>query len=131
MRKIDTDLHVLATEVRPLRHWTPVHVHLGAADVTGRVAILDADQISPSTNARVQLVLDQPIGAVTCDRFIIRDQSAQRTIGGGYVVDIFPPARGRARPERLAMLDALDTGDNEQALYGALVAAPSDRVSSP
>jgi selenocysteine-specific elongation factor len=125
VHKIDTNLHVLATEVRPLRHWTPVHVHLGAADVTGRVAILDADQIAPSTNARVQLVLDQPIGAVTCDRFIIRDQSAQRTIGGGYVVDIFPPTRGRARPERLAMLNALDTGDNEQALSGALVAAPT------
>lgn len=120
VRKIDTQLRVLDTEVRPLRHWTPVHVHLGAADVTGRVAVLGADQIAPGAIARAQLVLDQPIGAVARDRFIIRDQSAQRTIGGGHVVDIFPPARGRARPERLAMLDALDTDDDAAALTGAL-----------
>jgi selenocysteine-specific elongation factor len=125
VRKIDTDLRVLDTEVRPLRHWTPVHVHLGAADVTGRVAILGADQIAPGASARAQLVLDHPIGAVSRDRFIIRDQSAQRTIGGGHVIDIFPPARGRARPERLDMLDALDTDDDGVALAGALEAAPT------
>ncbi len=123
VRKIDTNLLVLATEVRPLRHWTPVHVHLGAADMTGRVAILGADQIAPGGNGRAQLVLDQPIGAVARDRFIIRDQSAQRTVGGGHVIDIFPPARGRARPERLAMLDALDTDDDGLAFAGALNAA--------
>ncbi|NKB47908.1 MAG: selenocysteine-specific translation elongation factor [Alphaproteobacteria bacterium] len=123
VRKIDTDLLVLATEVRPLRHWTPVHVHLGAADVTGRVAILGADQIAPGATARAQLVLDQPIGAVARDRFIIRDQSAQRTIGGGHVIDIFPPTRGRARAERLAMLEALDTEDAAAALTGALEVA--------
>ena len=123
VRKIDTRLRVLETEVRPLRHWTPVHAHLGAADVTGRVAILGADQISPGGSAQAQLVLDHPIGAVACDRFIIRDQSAQRTIGGGHVVDIFPPARGRARPERLTMLDSLDTDDDAAAFTGALEAA--------
>jgi selenocysteine-specific elongation factor len=125
VRKIDTDLRVLDTEVRPLRHWTPVHVHLGAADVTGRVAILGADQIAPGASARAQLVLDHSIGAVSRDRFIIRDQSAQRTVGGGHVIDIFPPARGRARPERLDMLDALDTDDDGVALAGALEAAPT------
>lgn len=123
VRKIDTQLRVLDTEIRPLRHWTPVHVHLGAADVTGRVAILGADAIAPGTSARVQLVLDHPIGAVARDRFIIRDQSAQRTIGGGHVVDVFPPVRGRARPDRLAMLDALDTADHGAALTNALSAA--------
>ena len=123
VRKLDTNLHVLGTEVRPLRHWTPVHVHLGAADVTGRVAILGADQIAPGGAARAQLVLDQPIGAAARDRFIIRDQSAQRTLGGGHIIDIFPPTRGRARPERLAMLEALDTDDDAAAFAGALEVA--------
>jgi selenocysteine-specific elongation factor len=123
VRKIDTNLLVLATEIRPLRHWTPVHVHLGAADVTGRIAILGADQIAPGATGKVQLVLDHPIGAVARDRFIIRDQSAQRTIGGGHVIDIFPPTRGRARPDRLAMLDALDTDDAATALTSALEVA--------
>src|SRR5690606_3763962 len=34
--RLDVQLRSLP-EGRPLRHWTPVHVHLGAQDVTGRV----------------------------------------------------------------------------------------------
>ena len=36
--------------------------------------------------------LDRPIGALHGDRFILRDQSALRTLGGGVVIDAFPPA---------------------------------------
>ena len=41
-RRIDARIRIIIDEVKPLQHWTPVHVHLGATDVTGRVAILDA-----------------------------------------------------------------------------------------
>ena len=37
--RIDVRLQVLAGEALPLKHWTPVHLHLGTADVTARVAI--------------------------------------------------------------------------------------------
>jgi selenocysteine-specific elongation factor len=46
----------------------------------------------------VQLELDRPIGALHGDRFILRDQSALRTLGGGVVLDAFPPATPAARP---------------------------------
>ena len=54
---------------RPLAHWTPVHVHLGAANVLGRVAVLEGAAIAPGESARVQLVLEHPIGAVRGDVF--------------------------------------------------------------
>ncbi len=119
-RKIDARLKVVPDTRRALRHWTPVHVHLGATNVTGRVAVLGADSIAPGESALVQLVLDEAIGACAGDRFVIRDQSAQETLGGGHVIDLFPPRRGRARPERLAMLAALDNPSHEQALAGAI-----------
>jgi selenocysteine-specific elongation factor len=51
------------------------------------------------------------------DRLILRDQSAQRTLGGGQVLDPFAPARQRRSPERLAQLRALVSGDEfEQVL---------------
>ena len=115
-RKIDARLRVLESESRPIANWTPVHVHLGAADVTGRVAVLDARDIAPGGSGLVQLVLDRPIGALHADRFIVRDQSSRRTIGGGRVIDVFPPARGRARPERLAWIAAMEGLDHEAAL---------------
>ncbi|MBI2318557.1 MAG: SelB C-terminal domain-containing protein, partial [Betaproteobacteria bacterium] len=120
VRKIDARLRVLKGERRPLAHWAPVHVHLGAMDVTGRAAMLEVPAIAPGDSGLVQLVLDRPIGALHGDRFIVRDQSSRRTIGGGRVIDIFPPRRGRAKPERLAWLSAMEGEAHEAALASLL-----------
>ena len=124
VQKFDARLRVLESELRPLANWTPVHVHHGSAEVTGRVAILQGASIAPGASGLVQLVLDKPIGALCGDGLILRDQSAQRTIGGGRVIDIFPPARGRARPERLAYLTAMDNDDTPSTFSSLLHAAP-------
>ena len=124
-RKLDVRLHVVTDAKRPLRHWTPVHVHLGAQNVTGRVAILGADAAAPGDSALAQLVLDVPVGACVHDRFVIRDQSAQFTLGGGHVVDLHPPRRGRAKPDRLDLLAALDTPDPATAFAAALERSPT------
>ncbi|MEE2968870.1 MAG: selenocysteine-specific translation elongation factor [Pseudomonadota bacterium] len=124
-RRIDVELRVIEDEKRPLAHWTPVHVHLGAVDVTGRVAILEGRSIAPGDVALVQLVLDHEIGAWHGDGLILRDQSAQRTIGGARVVDVFPPNRGRAKPDRLAYLHAMAEPDALTALGQLLDVAPN------
>jgi selenocysteine-specific elongation factor len=121
--KIDAMLRVVASEARKLAHWTPVHVHLGAAEATGRVAMLEGAAIAPGEKGLVQLVLDRPIGAVWGDGVIVRDQSAQRTIGGGRVIDVFAPPRGRARPARLAWLKAMALEDEAAALTALLADA--------
>lgn len=123
VRKLDARLRILPGEARGFAHWTPVHLHLGAADVTGRVAVLEGREIAAGASALVQLVLDRPVGAVRGDRFVIRDQAAQRTIGGGRVIDLFPPARGRARPERLAYLAAMEIEDDGRSLAALLESA--------
>lgn len=97
-----------------------MHIHLGATDVTGHVAVLEGPRIAPGESGLVQLVLERSIGAVNGDRLIARDQSSWRTIGGGRVIDIFPPARGRAKPERLAYLAAME-GDDDQAALATLL----------
>jgi len=124
-RKIDVRLRVLKSESRALAYWTPVHVHLGAAETTGRVAVLGDKAIAPGEDGLAQLVLDQPVGAVHGDGLIIRDQSAQRTIGGGTVIDLFPPSRGRARPERLDFLRAMEEADDATALTALLDSTPN------
>ena len=123
--RIDGRIKLLPSEERPLKHWTPVHLHLGAADVTARLAILEGRAIEPGASALVQIVLDTPIGALSGDRFILRDQSAWRTIGGGVVIDPFPPRRGRSRPQRLATLAAMERDDRAEALAGMLEQSPA------
>ncbi len=105
--RLDAELSILATESKLFRHWTYVHVHLGASDVLARIATLEDEAVAPGHKQLVQLVLDKPIAALAGDRFIIRDPSATRTIGGGIVLDAFPAERGRRKPKRLAMLNAL------------------------
>jgi selenocysteine-specific elongation factor len=72
----------------------------------------------------VQLVLERPIGALHGDRFIVRDTSARRTLGGGTVIDVFPPPRGRAKPQRLAQLAAIETDDDDAALEALMACSP-------
>jgi selenocysteine-specific elongation factor len=114
--RLDARLRVLASEPTALGHWTPIHVHHGAASLTGRIAILGARQIPPGGTGLVQIILDSPTIACTGDRFVVRDQSARRTIGGGTVIDPFGPARSRGSPARLEELSAMDTNDATEAL---------------
>ena len=118
--RIDVRLNILPGEGRALRHWTPVHAHLAASHSTARVAVLGAGSIAPGESGRVQVVLDQPMHALAGDRIVVRDQSATRTVGGGTVIDPFSPKRGRARPARLAWLDAIALRRPEQAIARAL-----------
>lgn len=115
-RRFDARIRVIRNEQRALKHWTPIHLHLAAADITGRIAILEDRAIAPGDSGLAQIVLDEPIGLLWGDRLILRDQSARRTIAGGAVIDPFSPARGRARPERIETLKALENEDAGKAL---------------
>ena len=106
--RIDVRLRVLPGQAPALRHCTPVHAHLAAAHSMARVAVLGTGSIAPGDSGRVQVVLDHPLHALAGDRVVIRDQSATRTMGGGTIIDPFSPKRGRARPARLAWLDAIE-----------------------
>ncbi|MEX2449533.1 MAG: selenocysteine-specific translation elongation factor [Rhodospirillales bacterium] len=123
--RIDVKVRALIREPRPLRHWMPVHVHVGAADLPGRLAILESRAIEPGDTGIAQLVLDDKTNVFYGDRFILRDQSARRTIGGGWVLDPFAPKRGRAKPERLLQLVALDQDNPTLALSELAESSPN------
>jgi selenocysteine-specific elongation factor len=122
--RIDANIRVLASEARPLAHWTPVRLHHAAAEVGARVALLGDAPVAPGGEGRVQLVLEAPIAAAIGDRFVLRDTSARRTIGGGTFLDLRAPARRRRTPERLALLDAHAIADPQRAMAALLTCPP-------
>ena len=105
--RLDMALRMSPAAPAPLRAGLPVHLHLGTEDVVARVAVLGARSLAPGDSGLVQLDLDRPVGALWGDRMVLRDHAARHTLGGGRVLDPAPPRRGRARPERLAVLAAL------------------------
>jgi selenocysteine-specific elongation factor len=119
-QRLDVRLNLLASAEKALRHWSPVHFHLGSIDVTARVALLDHEVLNPGCSGMAQIVLDRSIGALRGDRYIIRDQSASRTVGGGMVLDPFPPERKRRTPERLTVLASLEQSSAQAALQQLL-----------
>ncbi|MGO9934739.1 MAG: selenocysteine-specific translation elongation factor [Steroidobacteraceae bacterium] len=92
----------------------------GAAGIHGRVVPLRRD----ADPRYVQIVLDEPVHALTKDAFILRDAHGSKTLAGGIVLDPFPPIRGRRRSERIAMLTALEQPDVRSALAALLPLAP-------
>ncbi len=123
--RVDIDLRLLPSEPHDFAHWTPVHIHLGAQDVTGRVALLEGNSLLPGRRMFAQLLLNASVHAVHGDRLVLRDQSAQRTLGGGRVLDPFAPARNRRTLERLAQLQAL-RGEGLEAALPALLGTASN-----
>lgn len=119
-QRIDATLHLLASEDRPLRHWTPIRFHHAAAEVAGRVALLQDEPLEPGARAMVQLVLDESVAAAVNDRFVIRAANGTRTLGGGRLVDLRPPHRRRKQPRRLEQLAAMSIADHGTSLEAQL-----------
>ena len=68
-------------------------------------------QLSPDSSTYFQINSAEPLFGFSGDRFILRDPSCARTIGGGVIVDSFVPRRGRSSSDRLKALEAMDQDD--------------------
>ena len=122
--RIDASLRVLRSEPKPIGQWFPVKVHHAAAEVPGRVVVLRDEAVRPGETEFVQLVLERPLAAAVGDRFVIRDTSSSRTVGGGVFVDLRAPERRRRTPERRAEIGALAERDTATALSRVLAGPP-------
>jgi selenocysteine-specific elongation factor len=121
--RIDARLRILPGEPKPIGQWFSVRLHHAAAEVGARIVLLGDESIRAGASADVQLVLDRQIAAAVPDRFVIRDVSARRTIGGGRFIDLRPSPRRRRTPERQAQRAALANAA-PLAVLAALLAVP-------
>ncbi len=100
---LDVEIALLPTSARPLRSRTRVRLHLGTAEVMARV--LPRAPIEPGGTGVARLSLEKRLVARAEDRFVLRSYSPITTIGGGRVLDPFPPGRRSAWPAGLASRD--------------------------
>jgi selenocysteine-specific elongation factor len=122
--RIDARIRVLPTEKKPIGQWFPVRLHHASAEVGARIVLFDDKPIAPGEEAYVQLVLDRPIAAASRDRFVIRDVSAQRTLGGGLFLDLRAKARGRRTLEKREQRAALALADSSASFAALLETSP-------
>lgn len=122
--RIDATLRLLPSERKPLGQWFPARLHHASIEVGARIVLLGDVDLQPGSEGRVQLVLDRPIAAANGDRYVIRDVSARRTIGGGRFLDLRGPQRKRRSPQRTAQLDAHAIDNPVEAARALLAIEP-------
>ncbi len=98
---LDVSLELLPTARKPLALRTRIRVHVGTAEVLARVA--QVRSIAPGETGVARLLLERPVVARGGDRFVIRSFSPVTTIGGGSVLDPFPPKRPRVSERGLSV----------------------------
>ncbi|MDX2159052.1 MAG: selenocysteine-specific translation elongation factor [Hyphomicrobiaceae bacterium] len=123
-QRFDATFRLLASEPRAIRTWTPVHVHVGTSALEARLVLLEGDTMVPGQRGLVQVVTNEALPVRGQDRFVVRDAGAERTIGGGAVVDPRAPQRFRRTASRLAQLAAMSEPDPLDALSGLLDLEP-------
>ena len=104
---------------KPLKSHARIRFHCGTAETIARLQWLEPIPPEPGGAGLAQLRLEEPVPVLYGHRFILRDETAQRTVGGGVVLNAFAERRGARRPERieqLAHLSALDPNESLAAM---------------
>jgi selenocysteine-specific elongation factor len=107
---LDVRMRLIPATPEPLEQNIRLDLFVGAAEVPCRVTLLDREELAPGEEGWLQLRLDRPIALARGDRYILRQPSPSRTIGGGQVVDTHPPRHRRFRPEVVVALESLARG---------------------
>ena len=85
--------------------------------------LLDRDTLQPGESAYVQLRLKEPALLLSGDSYILRMSAPAVTVGGGVVLDPFPPRRRRRSSEALELLEAFGLEEHGRTI--ALIIAQS------
>jgi selenocysteine-specific elongation factor len=133
--RLDARVEIRPGARHPLKSHERVRLFIGTAESIARVIVLEgAGEIAPKKSALAQLVLHEPMVALGGDRFVIRDETSRRTLGGGVVLN--PLGRRVRKPldVYLAQLSAIEgavLAANVEALLDlqGSFALPAERIA--
>jgi selenocysteine-specific elongation factor len=110
-RVLTVRLHTLAANRRPIKHRLQARLHIGTAEAMATLSLLDSEAIEPGGWGLAQLFLDAPVTAVWGQPFVLRDSSAEHTLGGGQVLQPVAPKVRRRHVEMLERIEKLWSDD--------------------
>ena len=114
---------------RTVKHWTPVHVYQATSHYLARVAMRRAKEIKPGGSAQVDILLEEKMHCYVGDKFVLRDQSLDLTLGGGEIVfaeKSLPKRRNSMR--RAQIIESYETGTPSTCFDSLLEIGPVDMV---
>ncbi|HJS29746.1 MAG TPA: selenocysteine-specific translation elongation factor [Anaerolineales bacterium] len=123
-RRIDVEFRSLPDAASPVKHDMEVKLFIGAAEVSGRVRVIEKDVLRPGETGWLQIEVEDPVIAARGDRYILRRPSPGATLGGGSVLDPHPPGRHRRfSGQVLLRMEALSRGTPREVLLESISAS--------
>jgi selenocysteine-specific elongation factor len=113
--RFDAFLEVRPAAAKGIKNHQRIRVHLGTAERLAKIILLDqADKIGPKESGYCQITLSEPVMALRNDHFIVRDETARKTLAGGIVVHPWAKKHRRREPQLKTRLESLHHGDMTQ-----------------
>jgi selenocysteine-specific elongation factor len=119
-RVLTVRLFASAETRHPVKHRLPVRLHVGTAEVMASVSLLDADTLAPGERGLAQLFLTEPVTAVWGQPFVLRDSSAEHTLGGGQIVQ---PTAAKVRRRHIEAIEQIERLWSDDVAVRALALA--------
>jgi selenocysteine-specific elongation factor len=117
---ITVQLHASAQTRHPLKHRLPVRLHVGTAEVMATVSLLDCDTLNPGERGLGQLFAEEPLTVVWGQPFVLRDSSAEHTLGGGRVLQ---PTTRKIRRRHIEAIEQIERLASASEVQRALAMA--------
>jgi selenocysteine-specific elongation factor len=114
--RFDAFVEVRPSAARGIQSHQRVRAHLGTAERLGTLIVLGADKVGPRESAYCQLTISEPLLTMRGDHFVIRDETARRTIGGGIVIDPWAARHRKSDRGLMERLDVLRRGELRDVL---------------
>jgi selenocysteine-specific elongation factor len=114
--RFDSRITLLKHASFSLKHMSPIKLYIGAKRVPARLALLGEKTLSSGQTCHAQLILKSAIHCCHGDRFLLRDDSEDETLGGGVVIEPHASSKKRATGKRLNLLSAMEEVEPAQVL---------------
>jgi selenocysteine-specific elongation factor len=106
---VDAKLQIFEPKIT-LNRWSQVIFHVGTLEQQARIHLLDKESVKTKEAALVQIHLKEPCVLQHGDRFVIRNSSDERTLGGGAVIDVSPLHHRRRKESIIKNVEKLAEG---------------------
>jgi len=115
---LDAEFTYLSSNKKNLKNRARVRVHLGTAEIMGRVVLLEQEEGMPGDILNVQLLLEEAAAVWPGDRYVVRSYSPVFTIGGGTILNPrVSRKRRRFRDENPRIFQAYRAESDELAVF--------------
>ncbi len=118
--RFDAKISLLEHAPFSLKHLSPLKLYIGAKRIPAKLVLLEDRVILAGETALAQLTVERPLQCCHGDRFLIRDDSENETLGGGIVLDPYAATGKKLLSSRLPKLDALQASTARQSLESLL-----------